>query len=48
MLQAGGLDDLQTAQQALEARGFTVNAGAANAGDGGAVVEFRITRGVGQ
>lgn len=42
-VQAAGLDDLQTIQQHLTARGFTVTSGAANAGDGGAEVDLTIT-----
>lgn len=45
LVQSGGLDDLQRVQQALIAAGFAVRSGAANAGDGGAEVELRITRG---
>ncbi len=46
-IQAGGLDDLQAVQRDLEASGFVVGSGAANAGDGGAEVEMRISRGPG-
>lgn len=45
LLQAGGLEDLQSVQQTLEANGFVATAGAANATNGGAEVEMRITRG---
>lgn len=44
LVQAAGLEDLQQAQQQLESAGFDITAGAANAGDGGAEVEFRIAR----
>lgn len=45
LVQAAGLDGLQDAQQRLQAAGFTVRAGAASVGDGGAEVEMRIVRG---
>ena len=48
LLQAGSLDDLQAIQKNLEANGFTIRIGAANAGEGGANAEIRITRGVQQ
>lgn len=44
LVQTGGLEDLQRIQQRLRSSGFLVTSGAANAGDGGAEVEMRITR----
>ncbi len=43
-VQGSKLEDLQTVQQTLESRRFAVRSGAANAGDGGAEVEMRISR----
>ena len=42
-LQANRLDDLQTIEQYLSARGFDVTSGAANAGDGGAEADLTIS-----
>lgn len=44
LVQASGLDALQSIEQGLTARGFTVISGAASAGDGGAEAEMRISR----
>jgi general secretion pathway protein L len=44
LVQSAGLSDLQRLQQTLETKGFVVRSGAANAGDGGAEVEMRISR----
>lgn len=44
-VQASGLEDLQAVQRALQATGFDVTSGAANAGDGVAEVEMRVSRG---
>lgn len=43
-VQAPGLEDLQRVQRVLQAGGFGVTSGAANAGDGMAEVEMRIQR----
>ncbi len=45
LVEGRGLDDLQQLQRLLEEEGFTVRSGAANAGDGAAEVEMRISRG---
>lgn len=42
LIEAANLNDLQRAQQTLQAQGFQVSAGAANASDGGAEVEMRL------
>ena len=44
LVQATGLEALQTIEQGLTSRGFTVRSGAASAGDGGAEAEMRISR----
>ncbi len=44
LVQSAGLGDLQSVQQTLETKGFVVRSGAANASDGGAEVEMRISR----
>lgn len=44
-VQASSLEDLQRVQRTLQAGGFAVTSGAANAGDGMAEVEMRISRG---
>jgi len=45
LVEGRGLEDLQQLQRLLEDRGFTVRSGAANANDGAAEVEMRISRG---
>ena len=45
LVQAGGLEALQAIERGLTGAGFTVRSGAASAGDGGAEVELRISRG---
>ena len=44
LVQTRALDDLQRIQQTLEAAGFMVRSGAANASEGGAEAELRIER----
>lgn len=44
LIEGRGLDDLQQLQRLLEKEGFTVRSGAANANDGAAEVEMRISR----
>lgn len=45
LVQGADLDDLQVLEQALRASGLHVRSGAASAGDGGAEVEMRVSRG---
>jgi general secretion pathway protein L len=47
LMQSPGLEDLQRIEQELETAGFAVRSGAATAGNGGAEVEMRITKGAG-
>jgi hypothetical protein len=47
LVQGTALPDLQAVEQALRDQGLDVTTGASNAGDGGAEVEMRLSRGAG-